>query len=70
MFESAGQNQQYMTSQNMNMDQLRALQALGMGNPFRAEKNMPGRFKDAFTNIFEQPKDKLILALTGYWIPI
>ena len=45
--------------QNMNMDQLRALQALGMGNPFRAEKNMPGRFKDAFTNIFEQPKDSI-----------
>ena len=45
--------------QNMNMDQLRAFQALGMGNPFRAEKNMPGRFKDAFTNILEQPKDSI-----------
>ena len=45
--------------QDMNMDQLRAFQALGMGNPFRAEKNMPGRFKDAFTNIFEQPKDSI-----------
>ena len=39
--------------QNMNMDQLRAFQSLGMGNPFRSERNMPGRFKDAFT--FKEP---------------
>jgi len=41
------------------MDQLRAFQALGMGNPFRYEKNMPGRFKDVFTNILEQPEDSI-----------
>ena len=35
--------------QNMNMDQLRAFQSLGMGNPFRSTKDMPGRFKNAFT---------------------
>ena len=45
--------------QNMNMDQLRAFQSLGMGNPFRSERDMPGRFKDAFTNIFEQPEDSI-----------
>ena len=31
------------------MDQLRAFQSLGMGNPFRSTKDMPGRFKNAFT---------------------
>jgi len=45
--------------QNMNMDQLRAFQSLGMGNPFRAEKNMPGRFKNAFT--FQNPARNSIL---------
>ena len=39
--------------QNMNMDQLRAFQALGMGNPFRPERDMLGRFKNAFT--FKEP---------------
>ena len=39
--------------QNMNMDQLRAFQSLGMGNPFRSTKDMPGRFKNAFT--FQEP---------------
>ena len=39
--------------QNMNMDQLRAFQSLGMGNPFRSTKDMPGRFKNAFT--FKEP---------------
>jgi hypothetical protein len=39
--------------QNMNMDQLRAFQSLGMGNPFRSIKDMPGRFKNAFT--FQEP---------------
>ena len=34
--------------QNMNMDQLRAFQSLGMGNPFRAEKDMSGRFANIF----------------------
>ena len=45
--------------QDMNMDQLRAFQSLGMGNPFRAEKNMPGRFKNAFT--FQDPARNSIL---------
>ena len=39
--------------QNMNMDQLRAFQSLGMGNPFRSERDMLGRFKNAFT--FQDP---------------
>ena len=45
--------------QDPNMDQLRAFQSLGMGNPFRAEKNMPGRFKNAFT--FQDPARNSIL---------
>jgi len=34
--------------QDMNMDQLRAFQSLGMGNPFRGEKDMSGRFSNIF----------------------
>jgi len=39
--------------QDPNMDQLRAFQSLGMGNPFRNTRNMAGRFKNAFT--FKEP---------------
>jgi len=49
--------------QTPNMDQLRAFQSIGMGNPFRAERNIPGRLKDAFTNIFDQPKNSIFKKL-------
>ena len=46
--------------QNMNMDQLRAFQSLGMGNPFRAEKDMPGRFANIFNLRPAEPSKSIV----------
>ena len=42
--------------QTPNMDQLRAFQSIGMGNPFRAEKDMAGRFANIFNLRPADPK--------------
>ena len=46
--------------QNMNMDQLRAFQSIGMGNPFRADKDMAGRFANIFNIRPADPKKDIV----------
>jgi hypothetical protein len=46
--------------QTPNMDQLRAFQSIGMGNPFRAEKDMAGRFANIFNLRPADPKKDIV----------
>ena len=46
--------------QTPNMDQLRAFQEIGMGNPFRANKDMAGRFANIFNLRPVDPKKDII----------
>jgi|8_EtaG_2_1085327.scaffolds.fasta_scaffold01793_3 hypothetical protein len=46
--------------QTPDMDQLRAFQSIGMGNPFRAEKDMAGRFANIFSLRPADPKKDII----------
>ena len=46
--------------QTPDMDQLRAFQSIGMGNPFRAEKDMAGRFANIFSLRPADPKKDIV----------
>ena len=46
--------------QTPNMDQLRAFQSIGMGNPFRAETDMAGRFANIFNLRPSDPKKDIV----------
>ena len=46
--------------QTPDMDQLRAFQSIGMGNPFRAEKDMAGRFANIFNLRPSDPKKDIV----------
>jgi hypothetical protein len=46
--------------QTPDMDQLRAFQSIGMGNPFRAKKDMAGRFANIFSLRPADPKKDIV----------